>query len=63
MRNNFQLFLQVQCNVNKMFQIKKQQEIKDSKHIQKELSKKDTKGDIDIEIIKDKISIFNELDH
>ena len=63
LRNNFQLFLQVQCNVNKMFQIKKQQEIKDSKHIQKELSKKDTKGDIDIEIIKDKISIFNELDH
>tara|TARA_Y100000996_G_scaffold316725_1_gene252907 strand:- start:779 stop:1861 length:1083 start_codon:yes stop_codon:yes gene_type:complete len=60
-RTNFKLFIEVQCNVNKMFGAKKQHEkIEEIKPVPKKLKKKDK---IDVEIIKDKISIFNELDN
>ena len=58
-RNNFKIFVQVQCNVNKMFESKKKNENNNKKPIQRNLKKKE---DIKIEIVQDKISIFNELD-
>jgi hypothetical protein len=61
LRNDFKLFIDVQCNVNKMFGAKKQNEKNEEvKPIQKKLKKKD---EVEIEIIMDKISIFNELDN
>ena len=61
LRTNFKLFIEVQCNVNKMFGAKKQSEkIEEIKPIPKKLKKKEK---VDVEIIRDKISIFNELDN
>ena len=50
--------IQVQCNVNKMFQLKKTHEINKAS-LKKDVKKKEN---IDVEIVKDKISILNELD-
>tara|TARA_Y100000768_G_scaffold381751_1_gene360917 strand:+ start:833 stop:1933 length:1101 start_codon:yes stop_codon:yes gene_type:complete len=58
-RNNIKLFIDVQCNVNKMFASKKETEIVNKEPIHKKLKKKET---VDVEIIQDKMSIFNELD-
>lgn len=58
-RTNFKIFVQVQCNVNKMFESKKKNEIVDKKPVQKTLKKKEN---VEVEIIQDKIGIFNELD-
>ncbi|MBF76235.1 hypothetical protein CMK20_18900 [Candidatus Poribacteria bacterium] len=58
-RGNFKLFIQVQINVNKMFASKKKNEVSKKKEIQKKLTKKE---DINIEIVQDKITIFNEID-
>ena len=61
LRNNFKLFIEVQCNVNKMFRVKKQNEkIEEVKPLPKKLKKKEM---VNVEIIQDKISIFNELDN
>lgn len=61
LRNNYKLFIEVQCNVNKMFASKKiNEKIEEIKDNKKEKSKKSNN---DIEIIRDKISIFNELDN
>ena len=59
-RNNIKLFIQAQCNINKMFEQKKINEIKGKKLIPKKPKKKEKT--INIEIIQDKINIFNELD-
>ena len=60
-RGDYQLFIQVQCNVNKMFASKKKNEVKNTHYLKKE---KDIpkKENIPIEIIQDKISIFNDID-
>jgi hypothetical protein len=61
LRANFKLFIEVQCNVNKMFGAKKQSEkIEEIKPVPKKLKKKEM---VEVEIIQDKISIFNELDN
>ena len=61
LRNNFKLFIEVQCSVNKMFEAKKQGEkVEEIKPVPKKLKKKET---VNVEIIRDKISIFNELDN
>lgn len=63
LRNNYKLFIEVQCNVNKMFGSKKiNEKIEEIKPVHKPVKKKD-KDKVDVEIIRDKISIFNELDN
>lgn len=63
LRNNFKLFVEVQCNVNKMFGAKKiNEKIEEVKPVQKPTKKKD-KEKVEVEIVRDKISIFNELDN
>ena len=60
-RTNFKLYIDVQCNLNKMFGAKKVNEkVEKIKPVQKSTKKKDK---VEVEIIKDKISIFNELDN
>ena len=63
-RSDYKLFIQVQSNVNKMFGSKKKDEIKNITDIQKKVvfQKPPKKQTIDIEIIQDKIGIFNEID-
>ena len=58
-RNDYKIFIQVQCNVNKMFQAKKVNEIKTDIKIQEKPPKKQ---DVSGEQIKDKLDIFNEID-
>ena len=58
-RMNYKIFIQVQCNVNKMFSSKKVHEIKKEKILEKTPPKKEN---IQVEIVQDKISIFNEVD-
>jgi len=62
-RADIKLFIHVQSNVNKMFKEKKNNEIKKKEMFdttfKKNISKKE---DISGEIIKDKISLFNEID-
>tara|TARA_B110000495_G_C22862862_1_gene503172 strand:+ start:106 stop:819 length:714 start_codon:yes stop_codon:yes gene_type:complete len=58
-RTNISIFIQVQSNVNKMFQAIKKNEIVTEKVILKKLKKKE---DVTIEIEEDKINIFNEID-
>ena len=58
-RSDYKIFIQVQCNVNKMFQAKKVNEIKTDIKVQEKPPKK---GNISEEQIKDKINIFNEID-
>ena len=60
-RNNYQIFIQSQSNVNKMFLTKKLHEQKNPIH-NKIIEKKKKNNNINIEIIQDKINIFNELD-
>jgi hypothetical protein len=63
LRSDFKLFIDVQCNVNKMFGAKKKTEkIEQIEPVQKSSKKKD-KDKVEVEIIRDKISIFNELDN
>ena len=57
-RTDYKVFIQVQCNVNKMFMAKKVHERKDT-ITQKKPPKKEN---IPIEIVQDKLSIFNEVD-
>ena len=58
-RSNYDIFIQTQCKVNKMFlQVKKNEKV-ETKTIPNTLKKKEEPK---IEIIKDKINIFNELD-
>ena len=59
-RNNYKIFIQVQCNVNKMFKAKKMYEIKKENPLEKKPPKKEN---IQVEIVQDKISIFNEVDN
>ena len=61
-RNDYKLFIQVQSNVNKMFGSKKKDEVKNTTNIQNVIQKTPKKENIDIEIIQDKIGIFNEID-
>jgi len=58
LRSDYKLFIQVQSNVNKMFGSKKTNEVK-NKTILKPAPKKEN---IPIEIVQDKISLFNEID-
>jgi len=63
LRADFKLFIDVQCNVNKMFGAKKKTEkVEQIKPIQKTPKNKD-KDKVNVEIVRDKISIFNELDN
>ena len=57
-RNDYHIFIQSQCNVNKMFQAKKSNEIKTEIKMDKPPKKQDVPG----EQIKDKLDIFNEID-
>ena len=58
--NDYKMFIQVQSNVNKMFGSKKKNEVKDEiNFIEKKAPKKEN---INIEIVQDKISIFNDID-
>ena len=67
-RNDYKIFIQVQGNLNKMFLSKKSSEIKVEikEQLQKESKKKTSKGGLDkkhdVEIIENKIHLFNELD-
>lgn len=63
LRSDVKLFITVQSNVNKMFLEKKKFEIK-NKELFSDNVKKDPpkKEDIPVEIIQDKISVFNEID-
>lgn len=61
-RNDYKLFIQVQSNVNKMFGSKKKNEVKTLTDIQKVVQKPPKKENINVEIIQDKIGIFNEID-
>ena len=61
-RNDYKLFIQVQSNVNKMFGSKKKNEVKALTDIQKVVQKPPKKENINVEIIQDKIGIFNEID-
>ena len=61
LRNNFPLFIQVQSNVNKMFGLKKINEIK-TKSFDSFPEKPPKKENINVEIVQDKLSIFNEVD-
>ena len=58
-RNDYQMFIQVQSNVNKMFGSKKKNEIKNKTTL---IEKAPKKENINIEIVQDKIGIFNEID-
>ena len=60
-RNDYQLFIQVQSNVNKMFGSKKKNEKKNETNLIS-FQKPPKKENIPIEIVQDKISIFNEID-
>jgi len=59
-RNESNIFIQVQCNVNKMFSDKKIHEINNENLIEKKQKKQKIK--VEKEIINDKISIFNNID-
>ncbi len=59
-RENYKLFIQVQSNVNKMFGEKKKNEIKNTTF--EDIKQPPKKEDIPVEIIQDKISLFNEID-
>ena len=67
-RNDYKLFIQVQANVNKMFLSKKISEVnvEIKQQLQKETKKKINKEKLnkkhDIEIVENKINLFNELD-
>jgi hypothetical protein len=61
-RNDIKLFIQVQSNVNKMFVEKKNFEIKNKELFDTSNEKTKKKEDIPVEIIQDKISLFNEID-
>ena len=63
LRNDYKLFIQVQCNVNKMFGTKKKNEVNTTTNIHSFVKSPPKKENIPIEIIQDKISIFNEIDH
>ena len=58
-RNDYQIFIQVQSNLNKMFESKKVNEIKTEQIVVKEAPKKQ---DVEGEQMKDKLDIFNEID-
>tara|TARA_B100000575_G_scaffold264844_1_gene240951 strand:- start:393 stop:1484 length:1092 start_codon:yes stop_codon:yes gene_type:complete len=58
-RNDYCLFIQVQSNVNKMFAMKKKNEIKNETTFVKPAPKKEN---IQVELVQDKIGIFNEID-
>jgi hypothetical protein len=60
-RTDTKIFIQIQSNVNKMFLEKKNYEIK-NKELLKEINNPPKKEDIPVEIIQDKISLFNEID-
>ena len=60
-RNDYQLFIQVKSNVNKMFGSKKKNEKKNETNLIS-FQKPPKKENIPIEIVQDKISIFNEID-
>ena len=59
-RSNYNVFIQTQCNVNKMFSEIKKNEKLETKPIPQTLKKKEEPK---IEIVKDKIGMFNELDN
>ncbi len=58
-RNDYQIFIQVQSNLNKMFEAKKINEIKTEQIVVKEPPKKQN---VEGEQMKDKLDIFNEID-
>ena len=60
-RSSYPIFIQVQGNINKLFLQKKRFEQNDIIILPKEKPKKKEKN-ISVEIIQDKISIFNEID-
>ncbi len=60
LRMNYKIYIQVQCNVNKMFSEKKVHEKKNEILIHKKPPKKEN---IQIEIVQDKLNIFNEVDN
>jgi len=60
-RADYKLFIQVQCNVNKMFGDKKKNEVK-NENFDDLLKTPPKKENIPVEIIQDQISIFNEID-
>lgn len=63
-RNDYTLLIQVQGNVNKMFMLKKKHEKKEKiKDLNNNKPKKKDSGKINVEIIQDKINIFNEADN
>jgi len=61
-RNDYKLFIQVQSNVNKMFGAKKKHEIKNDKMYDEIPKNPPKKENIPVEIIQDKIGLFNEID-
>tara|TARA_B100000686_G_C16758182_1_gene956948 strand:- start:962 stop:2062 length:1101 start_codon:yes stop_codon:yes gene_type:complete len=61
-RNDYKLFIQVQSNVNKMFGKKKKNEVNNNHNNPLLLKSPPKKENIPIEIIQDKINIFNEVD-
>ena len=61
-RNDYKLFIQVQSNVNKMFGAKKKHEIKNDKMYDEIPKDPPKKENIPVEIIQDKIGLFNEID-
>ena len=64
LRSDPKISIQVQTNVNKMFSSKKIHEIKPEKIvIKREPEKKKKKLDIEIELVENKIDMFNEIDN
>jgi hypothetical protein len=61
-RPEYHTYIQVQCNVNKMFMLKKSNEISTPEIVFDTGKKKKKEAIIDFDPIKDKIDIFNELD-
>ena len=61
-RTDYKLYIQVQSNVNKMFGAKKKHEIKNDKMFDEIPKEPPKKGNIEAEIIQDKIGLFNEID-
>ncbi len=61
-RNDYHIFIQVQCNVNKLFADKKLHEINND-HLIEKIKKKPKKQKINKEILNDKITLFNDIDN
>jgi len=65
LRNNFKLFIDSQCNVNKMYMEKKQYEVNNpiiKENIKTNTKKSKKPKQHEVEIVQDQISLFNEVD-